>query len=152
MLAQSNYKRSNAILTIDFDVSEFGQHTAREILASSSAEDRQRFGDDLLDDLADQAMIDICNLKVSDAKQYHKRRGKRVSMRRYGYYKPATKYIYITNRTAVRGQILAPKSFLDTLLHEWMHHYDFCKLNLNSIHTKGFYARIKDLSQKLINA
>jgi hypothetical protein len=151
ILKKANYHRSNAITKIKFKPSDFAKDLTQKILQSSSAEERQRLSDDLLDELADLAGIDIVKLEISDEKQHHRRRGGKISMRQYGYYKPDKKYIYITNRTAARGQILAPKSFLNTLLHEWIHHYDFCKLKINSIHSKGFYARLKDLSQKLID-
>ena len=41
------------------------------------------------------------------------------------------------------------RDFLNTLLHEWLHHYDTRKLKLNSIHSKGFYLRLNDLQEKL---
>ncbi|PLX26190.1 hypothetical protein C0581_05285 [Candidatus Parcubacteria bacterium] len=144
-----NYNRSNSIEAIDFPISKSAKLITKKILRSKSEELRQRYSDELLDELADLAHIDIVRLKISKAKQYHKKYKGRVVARQYGYYKPGTKYIYINNRTAVRGQILAPKTFLDTLLHEWVHHYDFCKLKLNSIHTSGFYSRLKDLKQKV---
>ncbi len=149
LMRQSNYERSNAITTIDFPISSQAKKIAKKLLQSKTESRRQTLGDALLDELADLAHIDIVKLKISKAKQYHKKSKGRVVARQYGYYKPGSKYIYITNRTAVRGQILAPKSFLDTLLHEWIHHYDFCKLKLNSIHTSGFYARLKDLKEKV---
>ena len=97
-----------------------------------------------------RSYVNICdNLKVSSARQYHKKYQGRVVSKQYGYYRPASKYIYISNRTAVRGQILAAKTFIETLLHEWVHHYDFCSLKFNSIHTSGFYARLNDLKEKL---
>lgn len=146
----TNYEKSNAILEIDFDISHRAQKLARKLLMTSSTMLRQRLGDDLLDELADCACIDIVNLKISSAKQHHKKSDGKVVMRQYGYYRPKTKYIYITNKTAIRGQTLAPKTFLNTLLHEWMHHYDFCKLGLNSIHTRGFYMRLKSLQEELL--
>lgn len=145
----SNYEKSNAILTIDFRVSRRAQKIADKLLHSKTVLFRQKFGDALLDELADCAEIDIVQLKISSAKQYHKKRGGRTVFKRYGYYRPREKYIYITNFTAVRGQPLAPKTFLTTLLHEWMHHYDYCKLKLNSIHTKGFYLRLASLQEAL---
>lgn len=110
---------------------------------------RQKFSSELLDELGDLAQIDIVNLKVSGTNQSHKKSKGRVVSKQYGYYRPKSSYIYIHNRTAVRGQILASKTFVDTLLHEWLHHYDFKKLRLNSIHSAGFYARLKDLKTKL---
>lgn len=146
---RNNYQRSNAILKLKFKTSSQAKLLAKHLLLSRETEDRQQLGEELLDELCDLAKIDICNLKISEAKQYHRKRNGRVSFKQYGYYKPDTKYIYINNRTAVRGQILAPKTFLNTLLHEWMHHYDSCKLKLDSIHTKGFYTRLKILETQL---
>jgi len=42
------------------------------------------------------------------------------------------------------------KTFINTLLHEFMHHYDYYYLRLpDSVHCKGFEARIRDLRKKL---
>jgi len=149
-LAQTgNYRRSNAITKIKFRVSEDAKKFSQILLDSASQEERQKYGEALLDELSDLSKIDVVKLKISDAKQYHKKYGGRTVYKQLGYYRPASHYIYITNRTAVQGKILAPKTFLTTLLHEWMHHYDFKKLKLNSIHTKGFYDRLKNLKEKL---
>ena len=146
---QTNYERSTKIVKIKISISDEAKKLTSLLLQSKEEKDRQKLGDELLDELADLARINIVNLKISDSKQYHKKRNGRVAMKQYGYYKPGSKYIYISNRTAVRGQILAPKTFLDTLLHEWTHHYDHEKLGLNSIHSAGFYARLKDIKEKL---
>jgi len=149
MWANRNYKRSNKITDIDFKPSDHAFGICAEILESSEVEHRQRLSDSLLDELCDLARIDIVEVKISDAKQHHKKSKGKVVMRQYGYYKPNDRYILITNYTAVRGQPLAAKTFLNTLLHEWMHHYDFCKLKIDSIHSKGFYLRLKSLEQQL---
>lgn len=115
---QSNYKKSNSIIKIDFPISKQAQILSKKLLNSRSKQDRQELGDELLDELADLAKIDIVKLKISSAKQYHKKYKGRVVSRQYAYYKPESNYIYINNRTAVRGQILAPKTFFDTILHE----------------------------------
>lgn len=146
---KTNYLISNKITKIKFPISAEAKNTAAKILQKDTDKERQKLGDELLDELADLAQIDIVKLKISEEKQYHKKRGGRLVFKRYGYYKPGEKYIHINNRTAVRGKILSSKTFLDTLLHEWMHHYDFCKLGLNSIHTTGFYKRLGDLKEKL---
>ena len=147
--SQSNYTRSNASTKVDFRISKNAKNLTTKLLASKTERERQALGDDLLDELADLAEINIVNLKISNKKQYHKKSKGKTVFKQYGYYKPGAKYIYINNRTAVRGQILAPKTFLDTLLHEWMHHYDHEKLGLNSIHTAGFYARLRDLKVRV---
>ena len=148
-LLKSNYQISNSILKAKFPISDKALKLSDKLLKSSTEEDRQKLGDRLLDELADLARIDIVKLKISSVNQSHRRHKGRIVAKQYGYYKPGTHYIYITNRTAARGQFLAPKTFFDTLLHEWMHHYDFNKLKINSIHSSGFYARLKDLKTKL---
>ncbi len=149
LFASLNYKRSNKKTSIDFQVSKEAVLLSQEILKSSDAEVRQQISEKLLDELCDLAKIDIIKVEILDSNQYHKRSGGKVVMKRYGLYRPRSASISISNRTAVRGQILAPKSFLDTLLHEWLHHYDTFKLRLNSIHSKGFYMRLNDLKEKL---
>ena len=144
-----NYQRSNRITTVKLSFGEQAISHARNLLILKDLDQRQTLGQSLLDELCDAAQIDICNVKVSDTQQYHRRAGGRVVFKQYGYYRPRSRYIYIQNRTAVRGQVLAAKTFLDTLLHEWLHHYDTLKLGLNSIHTSGFYQRLKDLKAKL---
>ena len=149
LFKQTNYEKSNSTTTIKIPISDEARRLTSLLLKSKDEAKRQTLGDGLLDELADLAKIDIVNLKISETRQYHKKRNGKVAMKQYGYYKPGSKYIYINNRTAVRGQILAPKTFLDTLLHEWTHHYDYQKLGLNSIHSAGFYARLKDIKEKL---
>lgn len=145
----ANYVRSNKIINIDFNVNISSIDLVQYIFESDNIAERQKFSEMLLDELCDAAKIDIVNLKISDTNQYHKKRNGRVVFKQYGYYRPKSNYIYIQNKTAVRGQVLAAKTFIDTLLHEWLHHYDTHKLKLNSIHTKGFYLRLQDLKAKL---
>lgn len=146
---QTNYERSNAITTVKFPVGAEAKELAQQILQSSDAAIRQKMSETLLDILSDAARIDICHLTVTDTRQHHRRRNGRTVLKLYGHYRPQTNAISIQNRTAVRGQILAPKTFLDTLLHEWLHHYDTHALKLRSIHTAGFYYRLQSLKRIL---
>ena len=136
---------------VDFKPSGRARRLTREILVSGDYEDRQRLSHFLINELAYNAGVDRLKIRVKDAKQWHKKQNGRVAIKKYGVYYPRTKSITIQNLTAVRGQILAPKTFLDTLLHEWTHHYDFERLLINSIHTKGFYERIRSLKEGLIS-
>jgi len=148
--ADKNYEKSNKIITVDISLSDNILLYARTLLDSGEEHERQKFGEALLDELSDAARIDIVKLKISSARQYHKKFQNKIVSKQYGYYKPDTNYIYISNRTAARGQILAPKTFLDTLLHEWLHHYDYKKLGLSrSIHSAGFYKRLNHLKEIL---
>ncbi len=148
--SQRNYKRSNAVTSVDFKVAPKTKIFAEKLLTSFTPLRRQLVGSALLAELGKSAGIfSEVALKVSATKQYHKKKYGRMVWKQYGYYRPRSRYIYIQNRTAIRGKTLAPKTFLTTLLHEWMHHYDYEKLKIRSIHTKGFYQRISSLKQKL---
>ncbi|MEK7653579.1 MAG: hypothetical protein AAB358_03805 [Patescibacteria group bacterium] len=150
LFSQSNYNRSNKITTIKIPISQEAIDLANALSRDkATVSARQQLGEALLDELCDAAKIDIIKLKISDANQYHRKRDGKVVIKKYGVYHPKTKFISIANRTAVRGQTLAAKTFTDTLLHEWLHHYDTYKLKLRSIHSKGFYLRLNDLKEKL---
>src|ERR1700688_5053463 len=109
-----------------------------------------------LDVLDAAAGLPPCKLTVADRPQRHRTRGGRLELKTYGYYRiaweatPRRGTIRIYNLTAIRQQVLAPKVFLETLLHEWVHHYDFTGLQLDrSPHTSGFFNRIRDLAETL---
>lgn len=148
-ISNANYLKSNSHIKVKLTPTQSALKLASELLSSSEAHRRQELGEALLDELSDCAGIDVVELVVSDQNQAHRRSGTRIVMKKYGSYRPSSRTINISNRTAARGQILAPKSFLDTLLHEWLHHYDTHKLRINSIHSKGFYDRLSDLKDKL---
>ena len=68
----------------------------------------------------------------------------------HGLYQPgnarARDVITLWMRTAKRGQVVAYKTFLRTLLHELCHHLDYTYLGLqDSLHTQGFYQRESSL-------
>ncbi|MFA5048104.1 MAG: hypothetical protein WC516_03720 [Patescibacteria group bacterium] len=148
-IKKTNYERSNSITKVPLTVSNEAINYTQLLLKSSTISERQELGEKLLDELSDAAQIGIIELKIADQNQQHRKVNNRVVMKRYGLYKVASASILIQNKTAVRGQTLAAKTFVDTLLHEWLHHYDIHKLKLNSIHSKGFYLRLNDLKEKL---
>jgi hypothetical protein len=86
----------------------------------------------------------------------------RIEMRRpplrggelQGLYQPANgagrDRITVWMLTAKRGQVVAFKTFLRTLLHELCHHLDYHLLRLrDSLHTQGFYQRESSLFHAL---
>ena len=90
-------------------------------------------------------------LRVQDVHQPHKKSGGRLAYKEYGAYYLDEQVIRIANLTAVRGKVVAGKTFFDTLIHEFMHHIDRKLLNLSSTpHSLGFYNRIDDLKRKLL--
>ena len=55
--------------------------------------------------------------------------------------------------TAKRGQVVAFRTFLRTLVHEICHHLDYTLLDLpDSLHTDGFYTRESNIVRRLTNA
>jgi hypothetical protein len=58
--------------------------------------------------------------------------------------------IRVLNRTPARGDLVRPTAFLNTLLHEFCHHYDAERLGiLHSFHTSGFHARLRHLRDQI---
>jgi hypothetical protein len=125
--------------------------------AGDDATDRRRLGQMLVDALDDLAGLPACAVVVADRAQVHEHDGRRLQSKTYGYYRcrfidgaVTEARIRIYHRTAVRQQVISPKVFLNTLLHEWVHHYDFAGLRLpRSPHTAGFYARLRALADAL---
>jgi hypothetical protein len=59
--------------------------------------------------------------------------------------------ISVWMRTAQRSQVVAFRTFLRTLLHEFCHHLDYELLGLvESFHTAGFYKRESSLMNQLL--
>ncbi|MGC8473114.1 MAG: hypothetical protein ACP5PW_01725 [Candidatus Dormibacteria bacterium] len=125
------------------------------ILASSGSRERELLGSALLEVLNTAFGLPPCILTVADRPQLHSKdeRG-RLARATYGYYRcripssgpPQRCSIRVYHRTAVRGQVVSASAFTNTLLHEWVHHYDFAGLGLRrSPHTAGFFSRLRQL-------
>lgn len=55
-------------------------------------------------------------------------------------------------RTAKRKDVVSFKTFLRTIVHEFIHHLDYTRLRLaDSFHTQGFYKRESSLLKQLLN-
>jgi hypothetical protein len=128
--------------------------------ASSGSRERELLGSALLEVLNATFGLPPCALAVADRPQVHSRDEKgRLARATYGYYRcripssgPAQRCaIRVYHRTAVRGQVVSATAFTNTLLHEWVHHYDFTGLGLRrSPHTAGFFARLRQLRSLLL--
>ena len=67
----------------------------------------------------------------------------------FGDYTPSTQRIRVWMRTAIREKVSSPKALLNTLLHEFCHHLDGTRLACpQSFHTRGFFARIDNLTNE----
>jgi hypothetical protein len=144
----TDYERSNSIETIE--KKRFKKSLFSKLLEAKEDEgSRQKAAQALVDDLCKQ-------YKINSPKVYVTERPRRSSGggQTYGYYRHGggvKDSIVIYNTTAKTGKKVSIKSFADTLLHEFVHHYDTRYLKIETMHTAGFYKRISSLKESLSN-
>ena len=146
----TSYEKSNSILEVA--LKRFSSSYSHDFLASdTSIKDREKNAKKLIDYLCDKFKIPHCYVIISNKRQNHVTRNGKLIKKVYGRYMINLNTIEIFNLTAMTRKPVAIKTMYDTLLHEFMHHYDMAKLKFaESPHTKGFYARISDLKEKLV--
>lgn len=152
------YWRSQREVTLPTIPTPEARQAARAILAAGDDHrERQHLAQRLVDELSASAGLCRVDVVVADRPQVHEHDGRRLQSRTYGYYRcwfadgaVSRGRIRIYHRTAVRHQVISTKVFLNTLLHEWVHHYDFAGLGLpRSPHTTGFFTRLRLLAEAL---
>ncbi len=129
----------------------------RIVESSDDYSERSRLAQMLINELNATGELPACRVVVADRAQVHQHDGRRLQSKTYGYYRcrfagggVTDARIRIYHRTAVRQQVISAKVFLNTVIHEWMHHFDFAGLGLErSPHTAGFFARLRDLAESL---
>ena len=162
---RTDYLRSNRARTVPLRDPGAARAAAVRLLAAQDAPARRRLGQDLLASLSQQTDIPAPELVVPDEHQPHRRRGGRIVFSLQGEYRrrvpsasnPAVSRdgrplgrIRVPNRTPARGSLVRASAFLNTLLHEFCHHHDAEALALKrSLHTAGFYARIRHLKEQI---
>ncbi len=146
-----NYEKSNKITTLSFSrISRDVKQLAQQIIDAKDAATRQKLAQEYVEQLSRKARIPVPKVRVVNRRRPHStgRFSSRVKRETHGHYQRGSMLITIYNLTAVRGNVVAGKTFLETLHHEWMHHYDYFKLKLSkSIHCSGFYKRLGHLKQ-----
>ncbi len=153
--AMSTYTHSKRVTSIPVPQRAQWATLASGVLQATDPAAREQRGQLLLDELTRALRLVPCSLVVSTRRQLHRTAAGRLTSKTYGYYRcdfapdgtvrNATIRIY--NLTAIRQQVLSPRVFLETLLHEWVHHYDFAALRLpRSPHTSGFFERVRSLA------
>jgi hypothetical protein len=154
----STYVRSQAATGLPVRPTAVARGLAMRLLAAGEDHrERRRLAQMLVDELSGGAGLSRCEVAVADKPQVHEHDGRRLQSKTYGYYRcwfedgrVSRARIRIYHRTAVRQQVISAKVFLNTLLHEWVHHFDFDGLRLaRSPHTAGFYARLRALADAL---
>lgn len=143
------YEMSNNITEVS--LKRFRSDYSRDFLnCGTTIKERHKAAQTLLNYLCEKFKIVPCIVEVKNKAQLHSTRNGKLRSKTYGRYYPNMRYIEIFNLTAMKKQPVAIATMYDTLLHEFMHHYDMVKLNLSeSPHTAGFYKRISDLKVKL---
>lgn len=141
---EQNYKESNK--QTEVSLSRFAASYGRNVLACGEGiMEREKAARELLKYLCGKFHISNVRITVTEKARPVQRNGQV-----HGRYAVQGEMILIYNKTAKTGKAVSIKSFYDTLLHEFMHHYDYQALGLaDSLHTAGFYQRISDLKQKL---
>ena len=163
--ARSDYVLSNRVRRLPLPDPVGVAEVAARLLAAHDALSRRRLGTELLEILCGQAGIPAPELVVPDDHQPHRRSGGRIVYSLQGEYrrrKPSANdpnvarggkplgRIRVPNRTPARGDVVRSSAFLHTLLHEFCHHHDAFALGLkHSLHTAGFYARLRHLRSQV---
>lgn len=146
-----DFLRSNKFPALEYQPKTQERELTGKLIASTSAKEREALGQNLLDEICRSLKIPRARLRVFEERQPHKLRGGKLAYKLYGLYRCESAVIEIANLTSIRKQVVAGKTFLDTLIHELMHHIDRKFLRIPSTpHSPGFYARIEDLKTKLM--
>jgi hypothetical protein len=149
---QRQYDRSNAVGAIPFRRSP-RMVRAVELLERSLAEgDRvrtERLAQILCDEICRAVRVPAIRLAVR-GRRLHNQSGELHGLYQTdGGTRPDR--IQVWMMTAKRGQVVAFKTFLRTLLHELCHHLDYQLLELDdSFHTDGFFKRESSLVHQLL--
>ena len=116
----------------------------------------ERYSQELIDALCQP--LRVGNMRVSSARVHVlERRPYDNSGELHGLYEPVDQgriraRLYVWMRTAKREQIVAYKTYLRTLVHEFCHHLDYEYYRLeDSLHTQGFFRRESHIVRQLIN-
>lgn len=128
-----------------------GYYLEELLECGDSVKRRQRKGQELLDYLCETFDIPKVTFMVVDEPQRHtlNKQG-RLQRKVLGLYYYNSRRIKIWNKTAMQKKIVSIRVFSETVLHEFIHHYDVCYLGLRtSYHTEGFYNRLEDIKTKL---
>ncbi len=147
---QRIYRRSDGIRSIKLPETRFDSllDALRNNLKNDQTEEVEVICQQFFNGLTAALNVAAVRVKV-DATRPHGRWGEL-----HGLYTPAESRnlarIELWMRTAQRRQIVAFRTFLRTLLHEFCHHLDYELLKLpDSFHTEGFYQRESSLFNQI---
>jgi hypothetical protein len=145
------YRQSDAIATLELPpgVDVGGRVIGiREGLVRAHRPAVQKDAQALIDALVDGFLVPPVDVRVLAA------RPSDIDGELHGLYEPdediPVARISVWMRTAQKKQVVAYKSFLRTLVHEFLHHLDYEHFKLpETFHTEGFYKRESSLTNAL---
>jgi hypothetical protein len=145
------YRQSDAIATLELPPGiDVGNRVSgiREGLARAHRPTVQKDAQALIDALVGGFIVPPVDVRVLAA------RPSDVDGELHGLYEPDEEIpvarISVWMRTAQKKQVVAYKSFLRTLVHEFLHHLDYEHFKLpETFHTEGFYKRESSLTNAL---
>ena len=148
------YEISNRVDSVDFKVTPSMRRKVGDLAVWLAAGDKSKVRGAtraVIDLLCEAARVPAARLSLQD-RAPAEFRGDKLVVTLYGVCAPDGT-ITLSFRTAVRRKVFAFKTYLNTLTHEFMHHYDHQRLMLGaSFHTRGFYQRVRDLVAQLVPA
>jgi hypothetical protein len=101
----------------------------------------------LVDHFCEEFVVGSKPVELLDQPRPHRRRGGRIVFELHGQCRrDGAIQVYV--RTAAQRRPIAIKSLLETLLHEFVHHYDFDCFGA-PVHCSGFYERLGQLYRPL---
>lgn len=149
---ESNYDKSNKIVSVRLN--RFDKSYMKKLLAcGEDCKERQRAAKSLVDYLCSKfGIVSVPVLVLNTCQPHRIGESGRMNRKTLGLYTHSGRTpisIKVWNKTAIKQQTISINVFAETLLHEFMHHYDTFELKIDTIHSAGFYKRISDLSKKL---
>ena len=145
-----DFERSSRIRSLPYQAAR-ERALSRRLVASERAAEREALGQRLLNAICQGLRLPPVRLRVLESHQPHRMRDGVLAYKEYGAYYLEDHAISIANLTAVRGKVVAGKTFFDTLIHEFMHHLDRKLLKIPSTpHSPGFYQRVEEMKRKLL--
>jgi hypothetical protein len=137
--AQRIYLRSEEIDRFELVISHNARVRADALMAAldaGSVAGTERAAQDLAAELCRLLGVRVLPVEVKGVRP-HNARGEL-----HGIFYPRAPRIVLWMRTARRHDVVKPKTFLRTLMHELGHYLDYALLRLDdSYHTRGFFKR-----------
>ena len=148
---QRIYDKSNSIVTVPLRASDRLRKAVRllpDILLSGERPKVQKLSQIIVDEICKGLKVATVTVTVQ------RTRPSNQQGELHGLYtatsKPNSAEIKVWMITAKRGQVVAFKTYLRTLLHEVCHHLDYACFSLkDSFHTEAFYKRESSLFYRI---